>query len=126
MEGTLANIVDENHWWISEARDLEMPLKAGISGTTSRYMHFAKLMSAPDLYSQRLAVFAWAVPINAHSYHEVMSAAKAYCDYSKGKYLPFRPLNKQILSAAVVASGSEKEEVDQILGIAEKDTKKDS
>jgi hypothetical protein len=120
MEGTLANLVDENHEWISEARGMDMPLKAGISGTTQRWMHFSKLMSAPDLYSNRLAIYAWAVPINAHSYHEVMAGAKTYCEYTSkkgGGYYPFRPLNITLLRKAAEASGVPKERVDEVLGI---------
>ena len=47
LEGMVANMLDEKNEWVAAARDLKMPLKAGISGTTRRWMHTAKQLASP-------------------------------------------------------------------------------
>ena len=68
LEGWKANLVDWDHDWINTARDeLQMPLKAGISGTTYRFMHMAQLFNG-DLEGTRLAALGHLIPISAHSF----------------------------------------------------------
>jgi hypothetical protein len=93
VEGVLANIVDEHHSFIKTARRLKMPLKAGISGTTHRFMNQASMMSAP-LFGARSAILGHLIKINAHSFHEICTAAKGKVPYKRGEYLPFEPFTE--------------------------------
>ncbi len=91
LEGWKANIVDAENYWIKEAREeLEMPIKAGISGTTHRFMHQATLMGH-NAVDARLACFGHLMQMNAHSYHEIASAAQGYVSYTPGSYIPLAP-----------------------------------
>ena len=91
LKGWKANIVSQDHDWIKTAiDDLQMPLKAGISGTTYRFMHMAKLFNV-DTQNTRLAALGHLLPINAHSFHEVMSAAASVEPYTPGQYIPLKP-----------------------------------
>ena len=110
IEGILANLVDEKHIFIDTARQLEMPLKAGISGTTHRFMNQAAMMSAP-LHGARAGILGHLVKINAHSFHEVCSAAQGQVPYVKGKYLPFKPFKDSemfALAGKIVETQEEK------------------
>ena len=73
-----------------------MPLAAGISGTTFRFINFAKMMGVGDLSHARLCMLGFLIPIRAHSFHEIMSAAKGFpkCEYEPGRYDKVRPLSK--------------------------------
>jgi hypothetical protein len=54
-----------------------MPLKAGISGTTYRWMEVVELLGGdPNL--ARLAAISSLQAADAHSFHEIASAAKGF------------------------------------------------
>jgi len=92
LEGWKANILKEGEF-IEEARNaLEMPLRSGISGTTWRFMNYASLVGA-DLPASRLAMFGYLILMDAHSFHEVATAASAFVPYTPGKYTGLAPLN---------------------------------
>ena len=116
LEGMLANMVDSNNEWIQEANDLEMPLRAGISGTTHRWMNFAAQLGA-NLPGSRLAMLGHLIPTNAHSFHEIMVAAQGHVTYNKGKYTPLDPVTGDMRKLAK-AAGAEEAEIDAILGIS--------
>jgi hypothetical protein len=116
LEGMLANMVDSNNAWIQEANDLEMPLRAGISGTTHRWMNFAAQLGA-NVAGSRLAMLGHLIPTNAHSFHEIMVAAQGHVPYAKGKYVPLDPITADMPKLAK-ESGAEEAEVDAILGIS--------
>jgi hypothetical protein len=101
IEGELANLVDERNAWIRRARELQMPIKAGISGTTHRFMNFAKTMGASSMPSVRLAMLGYLLPMNAHSFHEIMTASRGHagCTYEAGHYSPLDPLTEPELSS---------------------------
>lgn|GEM_PF-1512720 len=116
LEGMLANMVDSNNAWIKEANDLEMPLRAGVSGTTHRWMNFAAQLGA-NLPGSRLAMLGHLIPTNAHSFHEIMVAAQGHVSYEQGKYTPLDPITGDMRKLALDA-GAEANEVDAILGIS--------
>ena len=93
-----------------------MPLRAGISGTTQRFMSLSKQMGA-NPYGSRLAMMGHLIPTNAHSFHEVMVAAKGYGPaYHKGKYIPMQPLTPAEMRDLAKKSGAKAGEVEQVLG----------
>ena len=82
---------------------MDMPLRAGISGNTHRFMNQAGLLGV-DPIGSRLAMLGHLIPTNAHSFHEVMSAAEPLA-YVPGHYLPLAPLGEGDLNAAAVRAG---------------------
>jgi hypothetical protein len=75
--GTVANMVDPSAPFIAEAAGDAMPLKAGISGNTFRFMRIAETMGI-DPAMARLACMAQLIPIEAHSFHEISMAAQDF------------------------------------------------
>ncbi len=75
--GTIANMVDPSAPFITDATNAAMPLKAGISGTTFRFMSGADLLGA-DPAMARLAAMSQLIGIEAHSFHEIASAAQGF------------------------------------------------
>jgi len=118
VEGILANLVDEKHTFIKTARRLKMPLKAGISGTTHRFMNQASMMSAP-LHGSRAAILGHLVKINAHSFHEVCTAAKGQVPYKRGEYLPFKPFKDSEMFDIAGKIVETKEEKNILLGVTD-------
>jgi hypothetical protein len=96
IEGEVANLIDERNEWVKKARELEMPLKAGISGTTHRFMNFGKVIGMPNMVNLRLAMIGYLIPMKAHSFHEIMTSARAHagCSYTAGHYWPLDPLGE--------------------------------
>ncbi len=117
LEGMTANMLDEKNDWVKAARELKMPLKAGISGTTRRWMQTAKQLASP-LPPARLAMIGHLIPTNAHSCHEVMTAAKGFVPYRDGKYLPFDPLSEaEVRKFATDTGFKDQESQDKLLGL---------
>ena len=116
LEGMLANMVDSNNKWIQEATALEMPLRAGVSGTTFRWMNFASQLGG-NLPGSRLAMMGHLIPTNAHSFHEIMTAAQGHVPYTKGQYVPLEPLSKGDMEALALEAGCTTEEVRPVLGL---------
>lgn len=106
LQGNLANIVDEKHWWVKGARSLTMPIKAGVSGTTQRYMQFAATVGAQPMNHVRLMLLGALIPTHAHSFHEIMTSAQGFpgCRYAEGSYTDVAPWSKTEL---VAIAGSE-------------------
>lgn len=104
LQGIRDNIVDPSHNWISEATNvLQMPLKAGISGTTHRFLSLAALLGSPGS-DARLAMLGHLQQIEAHSFHEICVAGAGYpnCEYVAGKYVPFSPITPQQMESAAI------------------------
>ena len=119
MAGILANLVDAEHKFIKDAREkFKMPLKAGISGNAHRFMNQAKQMGAP-LPGARLAIYGHLVTIEAHSFHEVMSASLPHVDYKPGEYVPFKPksFETEMWDLAKAQMGDDKEKQEILLGV---------
>ncbi|MGE3765578.1 MAG: hypothetical protein AB7L94_25185, partial [Kofleriaceae bacterium] len=91
VTGSKANMVDPNAEFIKDAKGNAMPLKAGISGTTARGMGLFDVMGVnqtnPEL--ARLALMTQLQPIEAHSYHEIASAADGYMSGEKGSQFKY-------------------------------------
>ena len=121
LEGMMANMVDTRSAWIQRARELEMPLRAGPSGTTFRTMNYAAQLGGINLPGMRLGMLGHLIPTNAHSYHEVMVAAQGHVPYlGQGKYSPLDPVpDAEMRRMAKEAAGGVEERVDPILGINE-------
>jgi hypothetical protein len=87
--GERANMLDPNAQFIADAKASSMPLKAGISGTTFRAMGLFDALGA-DPQMARLACMAQLTSIDAHSFHEIASAAQGFED-SSARYDPNTP-----------------------------------
>ncbi len=94
-EGALAWDINEQSDWVKQSRNLSMPLAGGVSGTTNRMMNSAKMMKPGVPMSHvRLAALGYLLPIKAHSFHEVMTAARKFgLPYTDAQYSPLSPLN---------------------------------
>jgi hypothetical protein len=95
-------ILDETHNFVKEAKQANVPLVTGISGFTVQIMQFARILNAGADVNARLACLGYLLPIKAHSFHEVMAAAKAFgCTYSgNSDYGEIEPLSAcEIISA---------------------------
>lgn len=99
VQGSLVNVVNEQHKWIDEARKRAMPVESAISGTTNRVLNTARMFNfkGQEFPSLRLAILGYLINIRAHSFHEIMAAAKGFpeCDYAPGRdaYSRIAPLS---------------------------------
>ncbi|MDB4957898.1 MAG: hypothetical protein JWO36_5467 [Myxococcales bacterium] len=75
--GTVANVVDPSAKFISTATEASLPQKAGVSGTTFRFMEAASLLNG-DAAMSRLAMIGALETIDAHTVYEIASAAKGF------------------------------------------------
>jgi len=83
--------LDEENAFIQYARQvLDVPLSAGISGTTTDLLECARIMgvrSENETFKYTMAVLGHLGAAGAHSFHEIMSAAaKAGIRYRQGDY----------------------------------------
>jgi hypothetical protein len=108
--GTVANMVKPGSEFISDATQSAMPLKAGISGTTFRFMTGADVLGA-DPAMARLAAMSQLIGIEAHSFHEIASAAQGF-QGTGSQYdpsMPYSPastgLSEQQLMAIMMRNG---------------------
>ncbi len=117
LEGMTANMITMNSKWVQAARRMGMPLRAGISGTTQRFMNLATQLGA-DAYGARMAMLGHLIPTNAHSFHEIMVASQGFGPtYKPGRYIPLQPLAPdQVREIAKKAGAKDAAEVDAILG----------
>lgn len=102
--GTTANMVDPSAEFISSATSAALPLKAGISGTTFRFMGGAELLGA-DPAMARLACLAQLIGIEAHSFHEIASASQGF-QKSGSSYdpsMPYTPASTGLSEADLMA-----------------------
>ena len=97
IEGKLENIVDPKSSWIMNANEALAPLKAGISGTTARFVGAANMLGG-DMNGATVAMLGHLQAIEAHSFWEIVDAAGL--GMSAGKYVPFAPNNSGMESAA--------------------------
>jgi hypothetical protein len=75
--GLRANLVNPKAQFIADAKEASMPLKAGVSGTTFRWMQIVDLLGGdPNL--ARLCAIASLQAADAHSFHEIAFAAKGF------------------------------------------------
>ena len=115
MAGILANLVDSEHDFIKGAKAVKMPMKAGISGNAHRFMNQASQMGAP-LPGARMAVYSHLVTIEAHSFHEVMSASLPHVPYTPGKYIPFKPMDDEKVRGLAKSVLEDKSQYKKLLG----------
>jgi hypothetical protein len=101
IEGQKANILDADAEFIKEAKDKSMPLKSGISGTTFRFMQTAEILGV-DADAAKMACVGMLQPIEAHSFHEIATAASGFGG-ANGAYSadnPYTPETMKPLSEA--------------------------
>ncbi len=75
--GTTANIVDPQSQFIKSGTQGSMPQKAGISGTTFRFMEASQLLGG-NASQSRLAMIGALEAIDAHTVYEIASAATGF------------------------------------------------
>ena len=108
--GTVANMVKPSADFVQDATQSAMPLKAGISGTTLRFLGGAEVLGA-DPAMARLAAMSQLIGIEAHSFHEIASAAQGFQTptSSYDPSLPYSPastgLSEQQLMAIMMRKG---------------------
>lgn len=100
-EGAKAWDINEESAWVQQARNLNMPLAGGVSGTTNRMMqNHALLKPGTEKVDMRLAAIGLLIPIKAHSFHEIMVSARANgLAYNDGEYAPLKPFESSDLAA---------------------------
>jgi hypothetical protein len=59
-------------------RQLNVPMGAGVSGTTARTMNSAQMFSVDGMAARRVCL-GYLLPIQAHSFAEVMQASNPFC-----------------------------------------------
>jgi hypothetical protein len=59
-------------------RSMNVPMGAGVSGTTARTMNSAKMFGVDGLQARKVCV-GYLLPIQAHSFAEVMQASNPFC-----------------------------------------------
>jgi hypothetical protein len=100
IRGDIANCVNEAHPWLQVARGMAMPIRAGISGTTDRFVNTAGMLGVSPLSHIRMAMLGYLIPQNAHSFHEIMSAAaRGGLDYKAGDYTYIPPIDSGVLKS---------------------------
>ncbi len=97
IEGKAENIVDPKAQWIKDAVAAKMPLKAGISGTTARFVGAAGLLGG-SRHGAAVAMIGHLQAIEAHSFWEI--AEGAGLGMTPGVYTPFVPHPTGMTSAA--------------------------
>ena len=71
-------IMNEADEWVKKQREVGMPLRGGPSGHTHKFMMVNQILGMPNTADEmRLACIGHLLPIKAHSFIEVMEAAKA-------------------------------------------------
>jgi hypothetical protein len=88
IEGKAENIVDPLNTWIQKAYAHQMPLKAGISGTTARFVGTAQMLGGTR-NGAVVAMLGHLQAIEAHSFWEIVEGAGL--GMKPGKYTPFVP-----------------------------------
>jgi len=105
--GTIANVVDPSSKFIQKGAEHSLPQKAGISGTTFRFMEAAQMLGG-DAQMSRLAMIGALQTIDAHTVYEIASASK---DFGGLQFDPTRPydhlgLDKETLQELATRTGT--------------------
>lgn len=95
--GTIANVVDPNADFISTGAQSSLPQKAGISGTTFRFMEASALLGG-DAMKSRMAMIGALQIIDAHTIYEIASASKDFGEKGALAFNPERPYDNIGLS----------------------------
>lgn len=74
-EGAQRWALNERDTWVHAMREMSLPLKAAVSGTTARLMHGFTTMGFNDGVDNRLAAIAYLLPTHHHSLVEIMAGA---------------------------------------------------
>lgn len=77
LTGTIANVVDPSAGFIKEGAEASLPQKAGISGTTFRFMEASALLGGNPKMA-RLAAIGALQMIDAHTIYEIAHASKGF------------------------------------------------
>lgn len=105
LQGSLINVVNEEHEWVKQARKRGMPVESAVSGTTGRVMNTARFFNfqGAEFPALRLAILGYLINIKAHSFHEIMTASQGFpeCRYVPGRdtYERIAPLTTEQLKA---------------------------
>ncbi len=109
--GQRANIVDPKAKFIADAKQTSMPLKAGISGTTYRWMMMVEILGG-DPKLARLAAIASLQAADAHSYHEIATAARGFgAEYDPSQPYAHVGLDRATLEAIARSAGTTLDEL---------------
>jgi hypothetical protein len=103
IEGEKANILDDSKDFVKDAKSQSMPLKSGVSGTTFRMMETAKLMGVDNTDAVKMACVGMLQPIEAHSFHEIATAAKGFGGEGGGYDAKGFPYNEKTMAPIPVA-----------------------
>jgi hypothetical protein len=102
-------INDSNPWVKNAKQSLKMPIVAGPSGTMTRMLQLWEWLNKPaEGVDWRLAVLAWMLNANDHTFHEMMLAATDYnMPYRAGReaYMDIAPLSIWDLRQNVAKNG---------------------
>ncbi len=109
-EGATNWQINDNNPWVKNAKQsLKMPIVAGPSGTMTRMLQLWEWLSKPTAIEDwRLAVLAWMLNANDHTFHEMMLAAVDYgMPYRPGReaYMDVAPLSVWELRQNVAKDG---------------------
>ena len=108
--GTTANVIDPQAAFIKTGTQASMPQKAGISGTTFRFMEASALLGG-DAAQSRLAMMGALQAIDAHTFYEIANAAAGF-GLGYNPNMPYANLLPEpILRALAKKSGSTLEEL---------------
>lgn len=111
-EGATRFDVKQSAQWVKKAQaQLRMPVKTGPSGSTDRMMDTYTFLN-PGVHPAdfRLALLAWMLTGNDHSFHEIMSVAAEKglgLEYTPGPtaYMNIKPLTESELRSKVAEKG---------------------
>jgi len=111
--GLRANMVDANAEFIKTAKERSMPIKAGISGTTFRWMRLVDMLGGNKELA-RLAAVASLQAANAHSYHEIAFAAQGFgVTYDANKPYANMGISEAHLNEIAASVGTNLEELNK-------------
>ena len=83
LDGRHLWTLDETDPFVRHARQAHIQLMTGISGFTAQIMQFCRILNPRSDIQARLVCLGYLLPIRAHSFHEVMSAAMPFgCNYN--------------------------------------------
>jgi len=75
QEGERVWAINEADAWVHSMRQMSLPLKAGVSGTTARTMQGLRILGLNNPALNRLACIGYLLPLNHHSLVEIMVGA---------------------------------------------------
>jgi hypothetical protein len=109
--GQRANLINPAAPFVAGAKEDSMPLKAGVSGTTYRWMQLVSMLDG-DPSMGRLAAIASLQAADAHSFHEIASASKGFgVDYNSSSPYANVGIDEGTLRALAAKQGTTLDEL---------------